>query len=541
VSVSRIELLVTRPGHPERRLMLRPGVLRLGRAEDNDLVLADVGVSRRHARIVVSDSGALIEDLGSGNGTIYQGQPVRQQQIQDGDQFQIEPFMLQFKLSAVRAPMKRVDAGSGGALVVLAGEQLAPRYPIPPAGLTIGRATDQAIVLHDPGSSRRHAVISVRQGGFWLEDNGSANGVFVNGTRVWQHLLQNEDVIKIGTVELRFELDGGSRADPFSKIWDESGVWQRPPVEDGAAPFAMPPPRPQVRETDDETQTATRPLKPRPGHSMQSLSIIAGVLAALLVGGLAVAAWQVSVMLKEPEAARPTPVLLRPAPVLSAQDALAVERREIQGRALLAADRPMEAVLYLYQALKLSPGDAELKHLGAVACEEAVLGELTDHLRAARLSQSDGRELYRNALRAARRPVAADLPLVRTQLADALLLFPDDAELLAALKGIDAALAAEALSRTEKAGALEGAQARALLEEAVALSPTFDAAAAALATTDLLAQRRARVMIEQAIRLELLGLTAESVTLYRSAAEVLPGEEQPLERLAQARMSALAR
>ncbi len=543
MSVSRIELFVTRPGHPERRLMLRPGVLRLGRAEDNDLVLADVGVSRRHARIVVSDTGALIEDLGSGNGTLYQGQPVRQHHIQDGDRLQIEPFLLQFKLSAPRARMKPAETSSGGVLVVLAGEQLAPNYTIPPAGITIGRATDQSIVLHDPGSSRRHAVISVRQGGFWLEDNGSANGVFVNGTRVWQHLLQNEDVIRIGAVELRFELDAASRADPFSRIWDESGVWQRPPAEDGAAPFAMPPPRPPpARSPDEETQTATRPLKPSPKKSsMQSLSIVAGVFAALLIGGGLIAAWQVTVMYEAQEAARPVPVLLSQAPVLSADDALAVERRQIQGRALLAADRPMEAVLYLYQGLKLSPADADLKHLGAVACEDAVLSELTEHLRAARLSESDSRDIYRNALRAARRPSADDLPLVRTQLADALLIFPDDADLIEALKGIDAALAAVALEKVTAAESLSVEEARPLREEALALSPTFDIAAESLAADNLVARSRARVMIEQAMRLEIFGLPAEAAVLYAAAAEALPGEDLPLENLAAARVSALAR
>jgi pSer/pThr/pTyr-binding forkhead associated (FHA) protein len=542
VSVGRIELLVTRPGHPERRLMLQSGVLRLGRGEDNDLVLADVGVSRRHARIVVSDTGALIEDLGSGNGTLYEGQPVRQHHLKDGDQLQIEPFLLEFKLSALRAPVKPKETGSGGVLVVLAGEQLSPRYLIPPAGITIGRATDQSIVLHDPGSSRRHAVISVRQGGFWLEDNGSANGIFVNGTRVWQHLLQNEDVVRIGTVELRFELDVGSKADPFSQIWDESGVWERPPSEDGAAPFAMPPPRQLIRDADDETQTATRPLKSSSRkRSMQSLSIVAGVFAALLIGGALVVAWQASVMLNAQEEARPVPILLAPTPVLSVEDALAVERRKIQGQALLEADRPMEAVLYLYQALKLSPTDADLKHLGAAACEEAVLGELTEHLHAAQLSEADSRGTYRDALQAARRPTEADLPLVRTQLADALLVFPDDADLLAALKGIDAALAAVALERAGAAGSLSGDEARTQLEEALALSPTFDVAAEVLAAENLSAQRQARMMVEQAIRLELFGLPAEAAALYAAAAVVLPGTALPLEQLAAARMSALAR
>jgi pSer/pThr/pTyr-binding forkhead associated (FHA) protein len=524
--------------------MLRPGVLRLGRAEDNDLVLADVGVSRRHARIVVNEAGALIEDLGSGNGTILDGKPIRQHSIVDGDLLQIEPFHLQFTLSSLHSQIQQVDALSGGVLVVQAGEKLEPRYAIPPAGISIGRATDQTIVLHDPGSSRRHAVISVRQGGFWLEDNGSANGVFVNGTRVWQHLLQHNDMITIGRVELHFELEGNSQADPFSRIWDESGVWQRSPSEDGVAPFAMPPPR-QPRLVDgvtEETLTATRPL-PRPSstRTVQSLSIIAGVFASLLLGGLVVAGWQISQMMEEPAASLSPPILLAAAPELSPEDALSVELRQVQGRALLAADRPMEAVLYFYQALKLSPTDPELKHLGAVACEEAVLGTLATGLRSAQVEDADKRGRYRAALRAARRPSASELPLVRTQLVEVLQFFPGDADLENALSSIDAALAAVALERSEQATALEGEAARAVLQDALQLSPTFEAVASIIAAENIFASHHARVEIDQAMRLELLGLTAEASTLYASAAETLPGDDLLLERLAQSRISALAR
>ena len=38
------------------------GVTHLGRAEDNDLVLTDIGVSRRHARILVQPGSVWIED-----------------------------------------------------------------------------------------------------------------------------------------------------------------------------------------------------------------------------------------------------------------------------------------------------------------------------------------------------------------------------------------------------------------------------------------------------------------------------------------------
>ena len=76
VSISRpaqVELVLRRPGYPERRMLLSPGVTQIGRAEDNDIVLSDVGVSRRHARIEVGEAGVRITDIGSGNGIFYRG------------------------------------------------------------------------------------------------------------------------------------------------------------------------------------------------------------------------------------------------------------------------------------------------------------------------------------------------------------------------------------------------------------------------------------------------------------------------------------
>ena len=60
----------------QRRLSLATGENIVGRDEAASVRLDDPMVSRRHARIVVSGSGALVEDLGSKNGTFIDGQPV---------------------------------------------------------------------------------------------------------------------------------------------------------------------------------------------------------------------------------------------------------------------------------------------------------------------------------------------------------------------------------------------------------------------------------------------------------------------------------
>lgn len=61
-------------GH--RRLPLASGENIVGRDEAASVRLDDPMVSRRHARILVSGAGALVEDLGSKNGTFIDGQPI---------------------------------------------------------------------------------------------------------------------------------------------------------------------------------------------------------------------------------------------------------------------------------------------------------------------------------------------------------------------------------------------------------------------------------------------------------------------------------
>jgi hypothetical protein len=58
----------------------------LGRSQENDIVINDPNVSRRHARISRTDSGFVVEDLGSTNGTLLDGAPIDRERIEGGDE-----------------------------------------------------------------------------------------------------------------------------------------------------------------------------------------------------------------------------------------------------------------------------------------------------------------------------------------------------------------------------------------------------------------------------------------------------------------------
>jgi predicted component of type VI protein secretion system len=58
----------------------------VGRSQENDIVINDPNVSRRHARISRADSGFVVEDLGSTNGTMLDGAPIDREMIEGGDE-----------------------------------------------------------------------------------------------------------------------------------------------------------------------------------------------------------------------------------------------------------------------------------------------------------------------------------------------------------------------------------------------------------------------------------------------------------------------
>ena len=79
--------------------------------------------------------------------------------------------------------------------------------PQPAGGVTIGRSTDNDIVIQDVLASRHHAFLTQTPLGTEIRDAHSINGTFVNGVRVGSALLSEGDVVTIGNVDLVFTRD----------------------------------------------------------------------------------------------------------------------------------------------------------------------------------------------------------------------------------------------------------------------------------------------------------------------------------------------
>lgn len=72
-------------------------VVMIGRFEGNDLVLADAGASRQHARLRRRGSTYYLVDLGSTNGTLVNGTVIKRRELRDGDIITIGTTKLTFQ------------------------------------------------------------------------------------------------------------------------------------------------------------------------------------------------------------------------------------------------------------------------------------------------------------------------------------------------------------------------------------------------------------------------------------------------------------
>jgi pSer/pThr/pTyr-binding forkhead associated (FHA) protein len=86
----RPPMLVVEAGRDQgREYVLLEGETTIGRGIDNEVILADVSVSRRHVRVVREGDAFTLRDMGSGNGTMVNGRRVHGTTLVDGDRIEL--------------------------------------------------------------------------------------------------------------------------------------------------------------------------------------------------------------------------------------------------------------------------------------------------------------------------------------------------------------------------------------------------------------------------------------------------------------------
>ena len=103
----------------------------IGRGADQDCILADIAVSRRHVVVAIEGARYRLKDLGSGNGSLLNGTRTDTAILNDGDQVEIGNTLLRFE----HAPSRPITAAPAGPMRADAGASTmmgdAVQFPMP--------------------------------------------------------------------------------------------------------------------------------------------------------------------------------------------------------------------------------------------------------------------------------------------------------------------------------------------------------------------------------------------------------------------------
>ena len=94
-------------------------------------------------------------------------------------------------------PISGIGSGVFPSLVFVQGNEQRTLY-LDHTPFTIGRKMEKDLAIPDPRVSRDHALIVSENGRFFVEDQGSKHGTFVNGERVQRKELERSDRLEFG-------------------------------------------------------------------------------------------------------------------------------------------------------------------------------------------------------------------------------------------------------------------------------------------------------------------------------------------------------
>ncbi len=206
-------LAVTAGSDKGKTYQLKEGDTTIGRGQDNDLVVADAAVSRRHAMVKHHDGSFIVVDMGSGGGTKVNNQPVGGKAVRTGSIITVGQTRMAIvdvqgqqadvaAASSEGATMVDLPAAGGGVLVVQSGPDAGVSFNLSQDDITIGRDPECEVQLTDPTVSRQHAVIRRHGDEYTVHDLGSSGGTQVDGELLAGVGLSAGDVIAIGRTEI---------------------------------------------------------------------------------------------------------------------------------------------------------------------------------------------------------------------------------------------------------------------------------------------------------------------------------------------------
>jgi len=223
------EIIVKYEDKVIERIVTEKKRMTIGRTRENDIVLENRGVSRRHAQIEFNDSAAVIIDNESLNGTFVNNRRITEEVLRDSDQITIGKYCLTYNSQVQREDSatnldgtmilktkkqkelirkdrleKEIVNRMGGS--VLLGEENVDfsEHQIDRNVTTIGKA--KFVHVHAKGFmlSGIQAKIVKEEEQFSIINLGRKGKTKVNGESIDRRSLKNDDIIQVGKSVFRF-------------------------------------------------------------------------------------------------------------------------------------------------------------------------------------------------------------------------------------------------------------------------------------------------------------------------------------------------
>lgn len=106
--------------------------------------------------------------------------------------------------TAISIASERPATSGPPCLVIIAGDEMGRRYELGVAEVSIGRADTCTICVNTDQVSRKHCTVQHILGKYYIVDNRSTNGTFVNEQKVERAKLMDGDQIRIGKTVLKY-------------------------------------------------------------------------------------------------------------------------------------------------------------------------------------------------------------------------------------------------------------------------------------------------------------------------------------------------
>lgn len=263
-TVARLDVLPSRPVHA-------------GRTAENELVLKENSVSRRHACFEYQEGRLIVRDMKSANGVLIAGVRIRgPKPVNGGDRVKIGSFDVEVLDEGGKDAAGEVASAR---LIALDGPYRGETFALDKELVTVGRVAGNDIVLEDASISRRHAKV-IRKGATWsVEDLGSSNGSTIGGGKITKAALTDGDRVGFGDVMFQFKATGAAAKRPAGKAVETtdhvpSRVSSPPPSPPSRGPMDMPGPPPRAAPSRDLPEPTplvpvASPMRPMPSSAAE--------------------------------------------------------------------------------------------------------------------------------------------------------------------------------------------------------------------------------------------------------------------------------